>query len=156
MPHPTQTAWREALRLCEGRIELALQVRARVRLVEALILSGERDEAREELAEAHRLATELGAMPLRDELEQLASRSRIPLPGVATSAASPSSGLTARELEVLALLAEGRTNKEIGEALFISPKTASVHVSNLLMKLGVGNRTEAASRARERGLLTQA
>ena len=70
--------------------------------------------------------------------------------------ADPASGLTARELEVLALLAEGRTNREIGEALFISPKTASVHVSNLLMKLGVANRTEAANRARERGLLTQA
>ena len=56
---------------------------------------------------------------------------------------------------MLALLAEGRTNREIGEALFISPKTASVHVSNLLMKLGVANRTEAANRARERGLLTQ-
>ena len=54
---------------------------------------------------------------------------------------------------MLALLADGRTNREIGESLFISPKTASVHVSNLLMKLGAANRTEAASRARERGLL---
>ena len=133
----------------------SLQVRARVRLVEALILAGERESARDELAEAHREAVELGAVPLRDELERLATRSRIPLAGVTAAGADPGSGLTARELEVLALLADGRTNREIGEALFISPKTASVHVSNLLMKLGVGNRTEAASRARERGLLTQ-
>jgi DNA-binding NarL/FixJ family response regulator len=62
-------------------------------------------------------------------------------------------GLTAREREVLALLADGRANHEIGQALFISPKTASVHVSNLLMKLGAANRTEAASRARALGLL---
>ena len=100
---------------------------------------------------------DLGAAPLREELERLASRSRIPLAGSRLRAPpTPASGLTARELEVLALLADGRTNREIGESLFISPKTASVHVSNLLMKLGVANRTEAASRARERGLLTQA
>ena len=153
---PDPDAWREALRLSESHVDVVVGVRARVRLVEALVLAGERAPARDELAAAHRAATELGAVPLREELERLASRSRIPLPGVAPSAADPGSGLTARELEVLALLADGRTNREIGESLFISPKTASVHVSNLLMKLGVANRTEAASRARERGLLTQA
>jgi DNA-binding NarL/FixJ family response regulator len=124
-------------------------------LVEALVLAGQRDAARDELATAHRIISDLGTEPLREQLERLASRARIPLPGVASSAADPASGLTARELEVLTLLASGRTNREIGEALFISPKTASVHVSNLMMKLGVANRTEAASRARERGLLTQ-
>ena len=54
-------------------------------------------------------------------------------------------GLTDREREVLLLLADGRSNPEIAQALFISPKTASVHVSNILAKLGVGGRVEAAA-----------
>jgi len=54
-------------------------------------------------------------------------------------------GLTPREREVLALVADGRTNRQIAEALFISAKTASVHVSNILAKLGVANRAEAAA-----------
>jgi DNA-binding CsgD family transcriptional regulator len=54
-------------------------------------------------------------------------------------------GLTPREREVLALIADGRTNPQIAETLFISPKTASVHVSNILAKLGVANRGEAAA-----------
>ena len=135
---------------------MVLGVRARVRLVEALVLAGERAQAREELA-AHTAPRRTWG-PRRCARSSSGSRrgrgSRcLESP---PSAADPGSGLTARELEVLALLADGRTNREIGESLFISPKTASVHVSNLLMKLGVANRTEAASRARERGLLTQA
>ena len=61
--------------------------------------------------------------------------------------------LTDREAEVLALLAEGRTNAEIAATLFMSPKTASVHVSHIIAKLGAGNRTEAAATARRQGLL---
>ena len=61
-------------------------------------------------------------------------------------------GLTARELEVLALVAEGRTNRQIAQTLFISAKTASVHVSNILAKLGVANRGEAGAAARRLGL----
>jgi len=60
--------------------------------------------------------------------------------------------LTARELEVLALLVEGRSNRQIAEQLFISGKTASVHVTNLLAKLGVHSRLEAAATARRLGL----
>jgi DNA-binding NarL/FixJ family response regulator len=71
------------------------------------------------------------------------------------SPAEPASGgLTAREREVLKLVAEGRNNKEIAAALFISPKTASVHVSNILAKLGVTSRTQAAAKAHTDGLLT--
>ena len=69
------------------------------------------------------------------------------------TAHEPSEALTARELEVLALVAEGRTNGEIGRQLFISTKTVSVHVSNILAKLGATGRTEAAAMARRRGLL---
>ena len=61
-------------------------------------------------------------------------------------------GLTAREAEVLRLLAEGRTDREIGAALFISDKTASRHVANILLKLGVGTRTAAAAYAHRHGL----
>ena len=61
--------------------------------------------------------------------------------------------LTAREAEVLQLLTDGLTNRQIGRALFISEKTASVHVSNILGKLGATTRTEAAAVARRQGLL---
>jgi DNA-binding NarL/FixJ family response regulator len=62
-------------------------------------------------------------------------------------------GLTARELDVLCLIAEGRTNPEIGQVLYMSPKTASVHVSRILSKLNVKTRTEAAGVAHRLGLL---
>jgi DNA-binding NarL/FixJ family response regulator len=61
-------------------------------------------------------------------------------------------GLTLREVEVLRLLVEGRSNRQIAEQLFISGKTVSVHVSNILTKLGVHSRLQAAARARELGL----
>ncbi len=61
-------------------------------------------------------------------------------------------GLTEREREVLILLAAGRSNPEIAQALFISPKTASVHVSNILAKLGVSGRVEAAAVAHRLGV----
>jgi len=61
-------------------------------------------------------------------------------------------GLTARETEVLRLVADGRSNSQIAEVLFISRKTASVHVSNILAKLGVSTRVEAAALAHRRGL----
>ena len=56
-------------------------------------------------------------------------------------------GLTAREMEVLRLVTAGRSNQQLAAELFISPKTASVHVSNILGKLGVASRTEAAATA---------
>ncbi len=61
-------------------------------------------------------------------------------------------GLTPRELDVLRLLAAGRSNEQIGEALFISPRTAQTHVTHLLAKLGLANRTEAAAFAHRHGL----
>ncbi|HYS32911.1 MAG TPA: helix-turn-helix transcriptional regulator, partial [Streptosporangiaceae bacterium] len=64
-------------------------------------------------------------------------------------------GLTPREREVLALVAEGRTNRQIAAALFISGKTASVHVSNILAKLGVANRAEAAAAVHRLGLIRE-
>jgi DNA-binding NarL/FixJ family response regulator len=91
----------------------------------------------------------LGALPLKERIERLAQRARIPLDEVDhTEPANGSTlagdlGLTPREVEVLAQLAVGRTDREIAETLYISKKTASVHVSNLLRKLDVANRVEA-------------
>jgi DNA-binding NarL/FixJ family response regulator len=92
-------------------------------------------------------AHELGAQPLLAELRALGG-----LP--ASSRTADTGSLTAREREVLELVAEGRSNSEIARHLFISAKTVSVHVSNILAKLGASGRTEAASLARQRGLLS--
>ena len=114
--------------------------------------------AREALRSAHRLACEMGARPLVDAVEELAARGRIqldPRDGGSSDGAAPHAlgALTTREREVLALLAAGRSNGEIAERLFISPKTASVHVTNIKDKLGVENRVEAATLATRLGLL---
>ena len=93
--------------------------------------------------QAAELVGRLGAGPLLQQITRLAQRARIDLPGAAGGSAAPF-GLTARELEVLRLVAAGRSNQQIATELFISPKTASVHVSNILGKLGVTNRVEAA------------
>ncbi len=116
------------------------------------------------LHRAAELAQRLGARPLSDDITQLARRARIALgrPGEAAQAqAVPGRagqaqvtkperlGLTARELQVLRLITAGRSNREIASELFISVKTASVHVSNILAKLGVTSRGEAAATAHQ-------
>jgi DNA-binding CsgD family transcriptional regulator len=111
----------------------------------------DRDRASTALAEAWRTADRLGALPLRERVETAARRWSIE--GVGRAAPAP--GLTTRETEVLALLAEGLTNAQIAERLFMSPKTASVHVSHVIAKLGVANRTEAAAQAHRRGLVAE-
>jgi DNA-binding NarL/FixJ family response regulator len=105
-----------------------------------------RDAAAASLAEAVRLADELGAAPLAEEARGLARRARLRLTVDEQPAASDEDpfGLTERELEVLALVAQGKSNPQIAEGLFISRKTASVHVSNILGKLNVTSRGEAA------------
>jgi DNA-binding CsgD family transcriptional regulator len=127
------------------------------RRAEALLASrSSRDAAAAALTAARELAAKIGARLLLAEVESLARRGRIDLTGPEDvgradegggepAAATDRFGLTRREREVLALVAEGRTNRQIAEALFISDKTASVHVSNILAKLGVANRGEAAA-----------
>jgi DNA-binding CsgD family transcriptional regulator/tetratricopeptide (TPR) repeat protein len=122
------------------------------REAEARITCGEGDQAAVPLARAHDIATRLGAVPLLHETESLARRARLKLDGMKPER-SKSAVLTARELEVLRLVAEGRTNSEIGDLLFISTKTASVHVSHILAKLGVSSRVQAAGLAHDQGLL---
>jgi DNA-binding NarL/FixJ family response regulator len=103
------------------------------------------------LRDAYTVATRLGAKPLRQELELLAQRARLDLtPPDAESQDGGQRieqvlGLTRREAEVLSLVARGYTNREIADALVISVKTASVHVSHILRKLDAPNRVEAAA-----------
>ncbi len=129
------------------RYEIA---RCRRHLAEALVAAGSRDEAGEQARLAREAAVSLQARPLRDAVDALARRARLDL-GAGPAAASV---LTPREQEVMRLVAQGLTNRQIGRRLFISEKTASVHVSNVLAKLGAGGRTEAVAIAHRRGLLT--
>jgi DNA-binding CsgD family transcriptional regulator len=128
---------------------------------EAHVQAGDRAAATPLLREARERADAMGAMPLLEEIDALARRARLaiaePEGPVAEAEAAPESpaeqlGLTPRELEVLLLVAAGRTNREIGGELFMSEKTASVHVSRILAKLGVGGRVEAAAVAHRLGL----
>jgi DNA-binding CsgD family transcriptional regulator len=109
--------------------------------------------------EALELARATGLVPLAEEIEALMRRTRMRAEpsGDATPTQPPAPlaelGLTRREAEVLTLVADGLSNSQIAERLFISRKTASVHVSNILGKLGVASRVEAAALAHRRGLL---
>jgi DNA-binding CsgD family transcriptional regulator len=131
---------------------------ARFRQAEALLAAdAPRAEAGRVLQPAWSAARDLGARWLAQETGALARRARLDLdPGTPTVEPATSRaqelGLTPREREVLALLADGRTNRQIAQTLFIAEKTASVHVSHILAKLEVANRGEAAAVAHRLGL----
>ncbi len=116
-------------------------------LAQELLTHGGRDEGRELLVDCWSAAHEMGAGALELRAARVATRFRVPLPGSLTTE-GPLSRLTPREREVLDRLATGATNKSIAEDLVISEKTVSVHVSNVLAKLGVENRGAAAAVAR--------
>jgi DNA-binding NarL/FixJ family response regulator len=124
--------------------------------VEALVENGDRAAAAEPARTALQAARKLESRWLVDEITALADRARIGLSdGVDGAQANGDSvrgegaedpfGLTDRERQVLALISEGATNRQIGAALFMAEKTASVHVSRILRKLGVNSRTQAAA-----------
>lgn len=115
-----------------------LRAYARVRHAEALLASGDRAAAREALAAAAAFADEIGA-------DGLAARARELAADAGLANASAHSALTAREEQVLELVAEGLSNSQIAERLYISVKTVSVHVSAILRKLDVSSRTAAAA-----------
>ena len=124
--------------------------RARWRLAEALAEKGQREAAEREWKLATETAERLAAVPLLTALADVARRARLG-PRPASYPPGVLAGLTAREREVLELLSEGMSNREIADKLFIAPKTASVHVSNILAKLGASSRTEAAAIAYRQG-----
>jgi DNA-binding CsgD family transcriptional regulator/tetratricopeptide (TPR) repeat protein len=146
--------WRAAAAAWEGIGYPFEAAYARFREAEALVAhSSSRRQAERALRSAYQTAVALGAGPLRREVELLAQRGRLRLDGHVGAAAAPqappspaaSLGLTRREAEVLVLVAEGRTNQQIGKQLFITEGTVSVHVSRILAKLGVVGRGEAAA-----------
>ncbi|MGZ4313667.1 MAG: helix-turn-helix transcriptional regulator [Solirubrobacteraceae bacterium] len=160
-------AWGEAARRCRPMNEPLPLAYALLRHAEALSGHGDTTAAGEAAAEALSHTQAAGAAPLQSEVEALMRRARLqagaPLNGDAPEAGAgvaearePDAlarlGLTAREGEVLRLVADGRSNSQIAEVLFISRKTASVHVSNILSKLGVSTRVEAAALAHRRGI----
>jgi DNA-binding CsgD family transcriptional regulator len=128
------------------------ETHARVRLVEALFAVDARNTAREALGEAAADASSLGAGPLRALADDLARRARVS-PEHPRRREPDRDEPTARELDVLAILADGLTNREIATRLFLSPKTVGSHVSRLLRKLDAHTRGEAVAVARRRGLL---
>jgi DNA-binding CsgD family transcriptional regulator len=139
-------AWHAATQAWDRLGQPYPQARALLHAAEAAMDQGDRDDAAEQLARAAPLADQLGAGPLREEIGSLARRARLGLPSrLAGDQPSGIGGLTAREAEVLRLVAAGRSNRDIAAELFISAKTASVHVSNILAKLGAASRTEAAA-----------
>ena len=127
-----------------------------LRAGEAALAAGDRDGAARRLRRAAELADGLGAHPLGEEVATLARSARLPMrAGRSGSGPAPGRlGLTTREFEVLRLVAAGRSNPEIAAELYISAKTASVHVSNILAKLGVSGRGEAAAAAHRLGLFS--
>ncbi|MFF9283199.1 helix-turn-helix transcriptional regulator [Streptomyces griseosporeus] len=146
---PDVAAWEKAV-AGFGFGDVYERARCRLRLAEALLVADRRAEAAEAAGEARATAELLGAVPLRERIDALVRRGRLTETGAPDGPASP---LTARERDVLRLLALGRSNRQIGEELFISGKTASVHVSNILAKLGAASRTEAVAIAYREGLL---
>ena len=155
---PATAAWEETVRAWEAAHHTWPLAYGRFRLAEALCVDGLRDDAAAPLRAAVRTAEDLGARPLLEDALALARRARVRVEADAVrEPVVPEAvpfGLTEREREVLTLVAAGRTNGQIAAALFISPKTASVHVSNILGKLGVTGRIEAAAVAHRLGLLT--
>jgi len=163
-PGDMRTAWDKAVQSWEAAGEPYPLAMALLRSAEAALGAGDREGGATRLPRAAELAQRLGAGPLSEDIALLARRARITLgrPGEAADAQTAPGragqaqareperlGLTARELEVLRLVAAGRSNREIADELFISVKTASVHVSNILGKLGVTSRGEAAATAHQ-------
>jgi DNA-binding CsgD family transcriptional regulator len=131
---------------------------ARLREAECMMLDGDRKGAEQALSAGLQGTAETGAVWLQGDLESLARRGRLTPSGApsddgAAPDAADQLGLTERELAVLELVAGGLTNREIGERLYISQKTASVHVSRILAKLGVSSRVEAATAAQRLGIV---
>ena len=151
-------AWAAAVSAWDDLGEPYPAAYARLRQAEALLIAAnDRRGAAALLGSAHATAATLGAAPLREAIEALARRARLDLgegaaeaPGARDDDDMP---LTERETDVLRLLAEGLTNREIAGQLFISEKTVGTHVAHIFEKLGVHGRVEAAGRAQVLGVV---
>lgn len=177
--HPAASRWADAAAAARAASDPWHEAYSTWRQAEALAQQGARDDAASAASSGRALAERIGAAALVARIDELRGWARLPDPAAGTTAGptpitpvddhdrGPDNdgdgdalqlarymdafGVTPREAEVLALVAEGRTNGEIGAALFISTKTASVHVSAILAKLGVRTRTQAAAAAHQLG-----
>jgi DNA-binding CsgD family transcriptional regulator len=150
---PSPGGWREAAETWEALRAPCRAGWARLREAEALLAAGAgREAAADPLRAAAAAARTTGALRLLRAVERLAGRARI---DVGEARQDDASGLTPREREVLVHLAAGRTNRQIADALYISPRTAGVHVSRILAKLGATTRGEAAAAGRLAGVIDE-
>jgi predicted ATPase/DNA-binding CsgD family transcriptional regulator len=155
---PDPEAWAAAAQAWTDVVRPYSAAQARWREAEAHVALGDREAAAEAAGIALRIARDLGSEWLAAEVDGLGARARLRLddaeerPEDAPESAEQPFGLTQRERQVLALVARGATNREIGAELYMAEKTASVHVSRILAKLDVRTRTEAAAVAHRHGL----
>jgi DNA-binding NarL/FixJ family response regulator len=153
---PDPDVWAEAASRWHDLADPFGVATARLREAEAAAAVGASARAADALREAHQLATGLGAVAVLADIEAVSRRTRLsiepPVVAALGGAVIDRLGLTPREAEVLSLVASGQTNRQIGVALFVSEKTASVHVSNILRKLGVTSRVDAAAVAQRLGV----
>lgn len=150
-------AWQAAVAACQAAPETFPLCYALFRLAEARAATPLDTTAATDASECLRLADDLAAAGTLQDVRALARRARLRLDHATVNGRDPGAEnrfkLTDREREVLGLVAEGHSNAQIAGALHISPKTASVHVSNILAKLGASSRTEAATVAHRHGLI---
>jgi ATP/maltotriose-dependent transcriptional regulator MalT len=154
----TAADWEAVVELWSERDFPLEEAYARERQTECSVIAGDRDGAQSAALRGLELARRCGAVWLEQSLESLTRRGRLAVAEPAANDSPPDDavdrlGLTARELEVLELVATGLTNRQIGEQLFMAEKTASVHVSRILSKLDVGSRVEAATAAQRLGIV---
>jgi DNA-binding CsgD family transcriptional regulator len=149
-------AWAARATRCLEHDRPYLAAYARLREADAALAAGlPRARIADALAAAQETGARLRARPFLDEVDRVSRRARVTIAsaGGDTDLAAVAAGLTERELDVLRLVAQGQTNPEIGRTLYMSPKTASVHVSRILAKLGARSRAEAVDAAHRLGLI---
>jgi DNA-binding CsgD family transcriptional regulator len=153
----TRATWRAVAQAWQAAGWPYWEAYARLREAAAALRAGRREQASRALTACQGLAGELQAAPLLARADDLARRARL-APGAAHPARSAAPAtrfdLTDREMEILGCLVRGDSNRQIARALFISDRTVAVHVSRILGKLGVRNRTEAATMGARLGLVS--
>jgi DNA-binding CsgD family transcriptional regulator/tetratricopeptide (TPR) repeat protein len=143
-------AWRQTIAAFEEFGHVYETARSQARLAAILLAVGSADEGGQLVSQARATAMRLGARPLLSELRSLSADDE---PADRSARGRDAESLTPREHDVLVLVATGRSNREIAQQLFISAKTVSVHISNVMAKLGASSRTEAVAVARRRAML---
>jgi DNA-binding CsgD family transcriptional regulator len=148
----TRATWRAVAEAWREAGQPYQQAYARLREATAAVRAGRREQAMRALAVCQDLAGKLQAIPLLNQADDLAHRARLVMDAAKPAQPGARFDLTDREMEILERLVTGDSNRQIARALFISDRTVAVHVSRILDKLGVRNRTEAATVGARLGL----